>query len=567
MARGSVAAPSFGIQPAKTPGGPTIAPSKQNGPSSDEARSRPLWLRAARLGAACVAAIRDLGHRREAETALRASESRLNFVLEAMHAGGWDIDLDSGAIHRTPEHGRIFGYAPPLPEWTHERFLSHVVPEDRAGLKRDFAAVVANRSDWNYEYRIRRADGAIRWLRAAAQHQSDAGGRPRRIVGSVQDITEEMAAKRISHRLAAIVEFSDDAIIGKDLDGIVTHWNRGAEKLFGYEAGEIVGTSITRLIPADRHPEEEHILERIRRGESVAQLDTVRVARDGRQLAVSVTASPVRDDAGRVVGVSKVARDITGRKRAEAERREFERRLQEMQKLESLGILAGGIAHDFNNILTALIGNATLAGLDLPPDSPVHGNLESIKQGCLRAADLCQQMLAYSGRDRFVARPLSLNRIIEETTPLLQLSIGRTAALHFELHEPLPMINGDENQIRQVLMNLVINAAEAIGEKSGVITLRTGLTRAAAAEPGAAPAAGPPAGPSACLEVSDTGSGMDPGTLAKVFDPFFTTKFTGRGLGLSAVLGIVRRHQGAIQARSEPGRGTTFQLRFPVAGD
>ena len=259
--------------------------------------------------------------------------------------------------------------------------------------------------------------------------------------------------------------------------------------------------------------------------------------------------------------------DVTASRVAQIEREALDRKVQETQKLESLGVLAGGIAHDFNNLLTGIIGNASLAAMDLPPGSPMHEYLEPINEAALRAADLCKQMLAYSGRGRFVVQRLELGRLVEETAQMLQISISKKAVLRFRLGEGLPLVEVDATQIRQVIMNLVINASEAIGDKSGVIALSTGLTRVDRSYlAGTMLAPELPEGEYVFLEVADNGSGMSPETQARIFDPFFTTKFTGRGLGLAAVLGIVRGHKGAMKVYSEPGRGTTFKLLFPAMG-
>ena len=254
------------------------------------------------------------------------------------------------------------------------------------------------------------------------------------------------------------------------------------------------------------------------------------------------------------------------RDHAEAERIKLERKLLETQKLESLGVLAGGIAHDFNNLLTGILGNSSLASLELAESSPIHDYLGQINQSSLRAADLCKQMLAYSGRGRFVVQKIDLNRLVDETTHLLQVSISKHAMMQFNFAAGLPSIEADATQLRQVVMNLVINASEAIGAKSGVIGLTTGLVRADRAYLGGTFAAQDLAeGNYVTLEVSDNGCGMNAETLARIFDPFFSTKFTGRGLGLAAVLGIMRGHHGALKVYSEPGRGTTFKLLFPCA--
>ena len=258
--------------------------------------------------------------------------------------------------------------------------------------------------------------------------------------------------------------------------------------------------------------------------------------------------------------------DITEQKQAEINLQALERKIQQTQKLESLGVLAGGIAHDFNNILTGIIGNASLATLELPEDSAVIPFLRSITEGSKQAADLCRQMLAYSGRGRFVVRAVSVNRIVEETTKLLQIAVSKNASLRLELVPDLPAITADETQLRQVIMNLVINASDAIGDQQGAIRISTSVaTLDPSFSAGAVLAPDSPEKPHVCLEVSDSGCGMSPEVQARIFDPFYTTKFTGRGLGLSAVLGILRGHKGGLKIDSQLGHGTTFTLCFPVA--
>ncbi len=261
------------------------------------------------------------------------------------------------------------------------------------------------------------------------------------------------------------------------------------------------------------------------------------------------------------------ATDITERKHAEEERQRMEKKLLETQKLESLGVLAGGIAHDFNNLLTGVLGNASLARKDAPANSPMLHHLERIEKAATRAADLCKQMLAYAGKGQFVVEDIDLNTLVRETTQMMESSLSKGVVLQSQLADGLPCVNADGTQLRQIVMNLVINAAEAIGAKGGTVTIATRLThpeRSFFADTLAAPEK--PEGDYVLLEVSDTGSGMTPETLGRIFDPFFTTKFTGRGLGLAAVLGIVRAHQGVLKVSSEPEKGTTFQILFPSTG-
>ncbi|WP_239026937.1 PAS domain-containing sensor histidine kinase [Geomonas oryzisoli] len=248
----------------------------------------------------------------------------------------------------------------------------------------------------------------------------------------------------------------------------------------------------------------------------------------------------------------------------EEERLRLEQQLLHAQKLESLGILAGGIAHDFNNILTGILGNSSLGLMRIDPGSPAVENLQNIEKGAIRAADLARQMLAYSGKGMFVVEPVSLNGLLTEMAHLLEVSISKKCRLVLELTQELPPVQADSTQLRQIVMNLVINASEAIGDRGGTITIRSGLRHFNEQYlKGAWSEKEIKEGEFLFLQVEDDGCGMDDATLSRIFDPFFTTKFTGRGLGMSAVLGIIRGHRGAIKVESAPGRGTTFTVILP----
>ena len=281
-----------------------------------------------------------------------------------------------------------------------------------------------------------------------------------------------------------------------------------------------------------------------------------------------MSVSPVYGPNGRVVGASKIARDITDRKRAEEQQRRLEEQLQQAQKLESLGVLAGGIAHDFNNLLVGILGNAELVLDGMPANVPQRQAVERIRRSANRAADLTRQMLAYSGRGRFLVEPLDLSARVREMSELLNSSMSKSVRVQKDLAEDLPRIEADAAQLSQVIMNLITNASEAIGDDGGTVVLRTGVVDVDATYlAGAIVGADAPSGKYAYFEVCDSGCGMDEETIARIFEPFFTTKFTGRGLGLAAVLGIVRGHHGAIRVESRPQRGTTVRVLFPVAGE
>jgi len=271
---------------------------------------------------------------------------------------------------------------------------------------------------------------------------------------------------------------------------------------------------------------------------------------------------------GRLVRAWGTQRDITERRQAEEEKRVLERRLLEAQKLESLGLLAGGIAHDFNNLLTGIVGNANLAAQDRNRDAASLGNLKDIEAAALRAAALCHQLLAYAGKGRFAVQRIDVRALIENTVPLLRPSLSKRATLQFSMPEGLPGVTADESQVSQIVMNLVINASEALGDKGGQISISCGSI-AASAVPWNEAILAPenPTGTFVWVEVGDTGAGMSVETLAQIFEPFFTTKFAGRGLGLAAVLGTIRGHKGGLIVKSRFEAGSTFRFFLPASSD
>lgn len=355
----------------------------------------------------------------------------------------------------------------------------------------------------------------------------------------------------------------------KDAQWTMTYVSEGCEAITGYKREELEENRVVRysqlMHETDREVHTTRCRELIDAHESY-QGEYRLIDRYGRERWIHESASGVYDSDGSVLFVDGFIQDVTAARRAKSEREQLDRKVRETQKLESLGVLAGGIAHDFNNLLGSVLGNANLASMDLSPESPVQEYITQITEASVRAAELCNQMLAYSGKGRFVVETLDLGQLVEETAQMLNVSISKKAILRFQLASGLPQIEIDATQVRQVIMNLVINASESFGDDSGVITLSTGVVHIDTNYHDAVLMDSELAvGDYVYLEVSDDGCGMSPETLAKIFDPFFTTKFAGRGLGLAAVLGIARGHAGALEVRSEPGLGTTFRILFPAA--
>lgn len=377
-------------------------------------------------------------------------------------------------------------------------------------------------------------------------------------------VETERRLRESESRLQAFLDHSPNSIFIKDTSGRYLLCNQKFSSFCGRPSSEVIGRSDDELFPPDEAAQYRRSdAQVIQAGASVVFED--HIPGSDRPGTALVQKYPIRDAHGRISGIGGIATDISDRKLAEQEKLAMERRLLAAQKLESLGVLAGGIAHDFNNILTAVLGNASLARHDAAVGRPIDRSLEQIEHAARRAADLCQQMLAYAGKGKIVTADVDLSALVRDTSALIEVSISKSTRLELNLAENLPPVLGDETQLRQIVMNLVINAADAIGTNPGIIEIKTyvrpadaDLLRSALGHPELPP------GTYAGLEVTDNGCGMPPETLARIFEPFFTTKFSGRGLGLSAVLGIVQSHHGALFVESTPGVGSTFRLLLPA---
>ncbi len=398
-----------------------------------------------------------------------------------------------------------------------------------------------------------------------AAQRADAWQRRARKLQARQQAKEALRARE--ERFRAIYEFSPIGIVNIDGRGKFIRANSAYQKIFGYSEEELRTLSFADITyPDDIEASSQTFKEMIEGRRDVDRLEKRCIRKDGQIVWIRLTRYPIRDVDGNFLHTVSMVEDISERKQAEEERRQLEAQMQHAQKLESLGILAGGIAHDFNNLLVGILGNASFALTELPPGSPARQSIGEVEVAARRAAELTNQMLAYSGKGKFVVERVNLSTLVEEIAHLLHSVISKKAVLKFEFQDDLPAVEGDPTQLRQVVMNLITNAAEAIGNHEGLVAVRTAtmqVDRELLSEfyHGDGSAAESYAG----LEVSDNGCGMDAETKSRIFDPFFTTKFTGRGLGLAAVLGIVRGHHGAIKVDSEPGRGTTFRVLFPAA--
>ncbi|MFT3830335.1 MAG: ATP-binding protein [Opitutaceae bacterium] len=507
--------------------------------------------------------------RNAAERHLAASKERFDRVIAGAQIGVWDWNRRSGQLVFNDRCAEMLGRTPGELPASVGAWEAHVHPADRPRISAALTRHFEGRAPlFEVEYRLRPGTGGERWIHTRGSVVArDKHGEPLVVSGTHIDVTERRQAQAEAERLLQITEATTDFVLTTEPDGRILYANAAFQRFW---AGETtVGLRGRRL------PELQPETGRVAFGQVIEVLPTAGIWTGelalanaaGAETPVSVVALLHRSaEDGAPDSLSFVLRDISRRKQAEAARLEQERRLLQLQKTESLGVLAGGIAHDFNNLLTAMLGNAGLARCDLPADSPVHESLAQIETAAQRAADLCQQMLAYAGRRPLSASDVDLNGLIAQTQRLFQVSIGKKIAVQLALAPEPVVVHAAGPQLQQVILNLVLNAAESIGDREGRIAVRTigrsfgedELRHAFGAE-------SLPAGHYALCEVQDSGAGIPPELRRRIFEPFFTTKATGHGLGLAAVHGVITSHRGAITVDSTPGQGSTFRFILPLA--
>ena len=505
---------------------------------------------------------RDVTRRKEAEEALRSKTEELDRYftnsLDLLCVG----NTDGYFLRLNPQWEKTLGYS--LSELEGSRFIDLVHPDDVAPTLEAVSALRGQKEILNFTNRYRCRDGTYRFIEWRSYPEGET------IYAVARDITErkriEDELRESENKLKSIFR-STPSGIGLVLDRVILEVNEQLCNMTGYVREELIGKSARMLYPT----EDDYETVGIEKYRQIAEqgkgtVETRWLRKDGSVIDVLLSSSPLEaEDLSK--GVTFTALDITRQKRAEDERISAERKFLHSQKLESLGVMAGGIAHDFNNLLMVIMGNLDLSLKMLPGDSPAQNNIERALQATRTAANLTRQMLDYSGKGKFLSSEVDLNGLIENNTDLYRASVPRGIVLDIDLSGGLPVIEADAGQIQQAIMNLIANAAEAIGDKAGTVTISTALVEAGAEELSRSRIEGRPgAGRFVRLELSDNGCGMDAGLQERIFDPFFSTKFTGRGLGMCAVLGIVRGHKGAIMIDSAVGEGTRVTILLPVTG-
>ncbi len=492
----------------------------------------------------------EIGERVRSEKALREQAALLDLARDAIMVRGVDGTINFWS-HGAEE---MYGYTKQqaMGRVSHE-LLGTQFPQSLVEIEE--LARVHGRWDGELVHTTKggaRIDVASQWV---LQHDSD--GHASGVLEINNDISVRKRMDEARNRLAAIVESSEDAIIGKSETGIVTSWNSGAEKLFGYTAAEMVGRPIQLLLPADKLYEEDEILSRIKKGETVDHFETVRAKKNGNFVQVSLTISPIRDTNGKIIGASKIARNITDKKR-------MERQLLQSQKMEAIGQLTGGIAHDFNNLLAVILGNLDLLEPHIAGNEAALRRVNAAQKATARGADLTRRLLAFCSIVELKPSPIDLHQSVRNVIELSRaLGPDIKIATHFDTS--IPLVHVDAAELENALLNLAVNSRDAM-PNGGTITITTQLSTL---EESYTPvqAGELKAGTYACISVSDSGFGMSKETLARAFEPFFTTKPRGKGtgLGLAMVYGFVKQSGGTIRLYSESGLGTTITFYLPLA--
>ncbi|MEQ8187757.1 MAG: PAS domain S-box protein [Candidatus Eremiobacterota bacterium] len=503
----------------------------------------------------------------KAEKNLQESRDRFHYLVESTSDCIWEINEKNEYTYISPNITELLGYNEE--EILGTTPLAHIPEEEAKRIQEIFTHIAeAKKSFKNLENITLHKNGHEVIIETSGVPMFDTEAHYSGYLGIARNITDRKKAEKAliesEQRYRELTDLLPQTVFELDLKGNFIFVNRYAYEATGYSPEDVKkGLNVLEIIvPEDREKAMNNIKEVLTAGRQGGCEYTVQ-RKDGTRFPVISYSSPIIIE-GRPAGLRGIVVNITEQKKAEEERRKLEIQLLQSQKLESLGILAGGIAHDFNNILTGILGYADLALMETAKDSPIKEYIQQLVISARRASELTKQMLAYSGMGKFLIKPVNLSEVVKNMSKLLEISVSKKCLLTYNLSEDIPIIEGDIAQIQQIIMNLTINASEAI-EDNGDITICTGIINYDRICISGIMGENLKEHDYVYLEIKDTGIGMTEEIQNKIFDPFFTTKFTGRGLGLAAVIGIVRGHNGTIKVSSTHGSGSVFTVFFPVS--
>lgn len=512
---------------------------------------------AARHAVNLVGTVADITVRRQVEEDLRNAEARFRMAQSAAKAGAWEWDLQTNENWWSDSLWPLYGLAPQSCPPSYEAWRQTIHPDDREAAVQAVSEAARQGIELSTEWRVVDPQGGERWLMSRGQPVLDDQGRTVRYRGIVLDITDRKRTEAERERLSAAIEQAAEVVIITDAAGTIQYVNPAFTRVAGYSREEVIGRT-PGLLRSGKHPTAfyRQLWDTLRAGQ-VWQGRFINRHKAGRLYTEDATISPVRDTRGVIVNYVAVMRDLTREQTLEAQ-------LHQAQKLEAIGQLAGGVAHDFNNILFAIM--LQLGFLETKPglDGEATQAIQSLATDARRAAALTRQLLMLSRRSVLEVRLLDVNDVLRNLLTMLGRLIGEHIQIHFHAASgSLPVVKADAGMLEQVVMNLVVNARDAM-PRGGTITIATSIAQIGAAD--AAPNPDRKQGCHVCVSVTDTGAGMTPETLSRIFEPFFTTKEPGKGtgLGLATVHGIVAQHGGWVEVESEPGQGSTFRFYLPA---
>jgi PAS domain S-box-containing protein len=502
-----------------------------------------------------IGMVEDVTDRKKMEEAVRASDRLRSLVYNGTSDALFYVGIEGRGDYRYLSVNPAFLQATGLAEaQVVGRLLPEVLSPDTLQIAlAKFGQAVREKRTVQWEQTVIFPAG-LRHGEVAITPLCDDDGAVTNLVGTVHDVTQRKQNEERILAQAKLLDRAKDAILVHDIDGVISYWNRGAEKLYGWASREAVGRNVTELIHRDTTARERAHQRLIEAGEWNGEL--VQWTRAGKRVIIEASWTLINEP-GAPRAVLSINTDITTRKSLELQ-------VHRAQRMESLGTLAGGVAHDFNNILAAILANVTCATYALPPDHPTREYLAEIEKASQRATDLVRQILTFTRHQEPRRQPVKLAPLVTETLKLLRSTLPPKVELRTEFAADLPEVLAEPTQVHQVIMNLGTNAAHAMAAGTGLLSVRA--ERVVLQKTLLAGAVQLPAGTYARLVIEDTGTGMDEATLERIFDPFFTTKEPGKGtgLGLSVVHGIMKSYAGGISVRSTPGKGTVFTLYFPA---